>query len=200
MEVLVERCAGIDIGKDEVVACVRTPRTAGRGRGKQTRTFIIILSPVVQMPVELEKHLIVIEHELPDRVQLLKIAQDVATEAGELPPEPDLQRVLDAAAGLTCYEAEGAFSLSLVRHGKLEPQSICELKSGLLKKSGLLQLHRGSENHEKGPAANCGGHRTPSGTDGARLLHRTARHDQFVAAHARERPCRLPAGNARLSH
>ena len=29
MDVLVERCAGIDIGKDEVVACVRAP---GPGR------------------------------------------------------------------------------------------------------------------------------------------------------------------------
>ena len=39
MDVLVECCAGIDIGKDEVVACVRTPAPGGRGRQKQTRTF-----------------------------------------------------------------------------------------------------------------------------------------------------------------
>jgi transposase len=39
VELLVERCAGIDIGKDEVVACVRTPAARGRGRQKQTRTF-----------------------------------------------------------------------------------------------------------------------------------------------------------------
>lgn len=39
MDVLIERCAGIDIGKDEVVACVRTPKAGGRGRQKQTRTF-----------------------------------------------------------------------------------------------------------------------------------------------------------------
>jgi transposase len=39
VEVLIECCAGIDIGKDEVVACVRTPRPGGRGRWKQTRTF-----------------------------------------------------------------------------------------------------------------------------------------------------------------
>jgi transposase len=39
VEVLVECCAGIDIGKDEVVACVRTPVARGRGRCKQTRTF-----------------------------------------------------------------------------------------------------------------------------------------------------------------
>jgi transposase len=39
VDVLIERCAGIDIGKDEVVACVRTPAPSGRGRRKQTRTF-----------------------------------------------------------------------------------------------------------------------------------------------------------------
>ncbi len=39
MDVLIECCAGIDIGKDEVVACVRTPSGNGRGRRKQTRTF-----------------------------------------------------------------------------------------------------------------------------------------------------------------
>ena len=39
MDVLLERCAGIDVGKDEVVACVRTPGPGGRGRRKDTRTF-----------------------------------------------------------------------------------------------------------------------------------------------------------------
>jgi transposase len=39
MDVVSERCAGVDIGKDEVVACVRTPGPNGKGRRKQTRTF-----------------------------------------------------------------------------------------------------------------------------------------------------------------
>lgn len=39
MDLIVERCAGIDIGKDEVVACVRTPGVGGRGRRKETRSF-----------------------------------------------------------------------------------------------------------------------------------------------------------------
>lgn len=39
MDVIVECCAGIDIGKDEVVACVRGPAPDGRGRRKRTRTF-----------------------------------------------------------------------------------------------------------------------------------------------------------------
>src|SRR5919199_5642350 len=42
-------------------------------------------------------------------------------------------------------EAENAFSLSLVRHGRLAPDVLWELKAQALKKSGLLALHRGGE-------------------------------------------------------
>ena len=43
--------------------------------GKQQRTFVVVLSPVVQIPVELEKLFVVIEHELPSREQLEEIAR-----------------------------------------------------------------------------------------------------------------------------
>lgn len=118
-------------------------------QGKHNRTFVVILSPVVQIPVELEKHFVLLEHDLPDRAQLEQIARGVATENGELPKGSDLARLLDAAAGLTRYEAEGAFSLSLVRHSKLQPETIWELKTQALAKSGLLSLHRGGESFAK---------------------------------------------------
>lgn len=113
--------------------------------GKQNRTFVVVLSPLVAVPPELEKLFVVIEHDLPDRRQLQQIAEGVATEKGELPEGPELNRLLDAASGLTRYEAEGAFSLSLVRDGKLTPEAVWDLKGQALKKSGLLTLHRGSE-------------------------------------------------------
>jgi len=114
--------------------------------GKTARTFVIVLAPVLQIPPELEKHFVVLEHDLPDRQQVEQIARGVATEDGELPAAgPDLDRLLDAAAGLTRFEAEGAFSLSLACHGKLVPQAVWELKEGMLKKGGLLTLHRGPE-------------------------------------------------------
>jgi hypothetical protein len=113
--------------------------------GKQNRTFVVILSPVVSIPKELEKLFIVLEHDLPTRDQLEEIARGIATQDGDLPEGSGLATVLDAAAGLTRFEAEGAFSLSLVRHQRIEPEAIWELKSGMLKKSGLLALHRGGE-------------------------------------------------------
>ena len=52
--------------------------------GKQTRTFIVVLSPVVAIPVELEKLFVVVEHQLPGREQLHEIATGIAAEDGEL--------------------------------------------------------------------------------------------------------------------
>jgi hypothetical protein len=118
-------------------------------RGKQNRTFLVVLAPVVQLPVELEKQFVVLTHELPGRDQLQLIAQEVATEPGELPDGEVLDRVLESAAGLTRYEAEGAFSLSLVRHGRITPDVIWSLKAQTLRKSGLLGLHRGGERFEQ---------------------------------------------------
>src|SRR5436190_1017769 len=77
-------------------------------------------------------------------IQWPPFARSIATEDGEL-PDAAVGPVLDAAAGLTRYEAEGAFSLSLVRHNQLVPQSVFEQKRQMLKKRGLLSLHQGSE-------------------------------------------------------
>ena len=113
--------------------------------GKQNRTFIVVLSPMVQIPMELEKLFVVLEHDLPSRQQLEEIARGIATETDELPEGDELDNVLDAAAGLSRFEAEGAFALSLVREARVAPGAVWSIKAGQLKKSGLIQLHRGGE-------------------------------------------------------
>ncbi len=113
--------------------------------GRQNRTIIVILSPVVQLPVELEKLFVVMSHPLPKTEELLEIARGVATESGELPTGRDLQKLLEATSGLTRMEAENAFSLSLVRSGCILPETVWELKSQMLKKSGLIRLYRGND-------------------------------------------------------
>ncbi len=47
-----------------------------------------------------------------------------------MPTGRDWDTVLDAAAGLTRYEAEGAFSLSLVRHDRLQAEAVWSIKEG----------------------------------------------------------------------
>ena len=113
--------------------------------GKQNRTIVVVLSPVVQIPTELEKMFVVMEHDLPNRQELDEIARGIATETGELPEDSEFQTVIDAAAGLTRMEAENAFSLSLVRQERITADAVWELKTQTLKKSGLLSLYRGGE-------------------------------------------------------
>jgi hypothetical protein len=113
--------------------------------GKQDRTFVVVLAPVVSIPVELEKLFVVLEHDLPGREQLAEIASGIGTEEGELPEGAAWEGLLDAAAGLTRHEAEGAFSLSLVRHGRVASEAVWELKTQTLLKEGLLTLHRGAD-------------------------------------------------------
>jgi chloramphenicol 3-O-phosphotransferase len=114
--------------------------------GKQQRTFLIVLAPIVQIPQELEKVFVVVDHALPDRGQLQSIAQELtADQPDDLPKGNDLERVLDAASGLTRYEAEGAFALSLARHNAIKPDVIVDFKAQALRKNNLLTLLRGQE-------------------------------------------------------
>ncbi len=39
MDELIERCAGLDVHRDTVVATVRSPKPTGAGRAVQTGTF-----------------------------------------------------------------------------------------------------------------------------------------------------------------
>ena len=115
--------------------------------GKQQRTFIIVLAPVVNIPVELEKLFVVLDHALPDREQLQRIAHELTSDnPNDMPSGVELDRVLDAAVGLTRYEAEGSFALSLTQKNAIRPEVIWELKAQTLRKTNLLRLHRGPEN------------------------------------------------------
>ena len=49
MDVVVERCAGLDVGKDEVVGCVRTPSATGRSRRSELRTFSTFTSGIEEL-------------------------------------------------------------------------------------------------------------------------------------------------------
>ena len=61
-------------------------------QGKTRRAFVVVLAPVVQIPAELEKLFVVVEHPLPDKEQLRQIAQEVLG-GTELPDESNTHRL-----------------------------------------------------------------------------------------------------------
>ncbi|QEG24780.1 AAA family ATPase [Mariniblastus fucicola] len=108
--------------------------------GKSTRKFYVVLSPKTELPVELEKLFTVLDHRLPDREQLVTIATEIASD-GELPEGSELDETIDAASGLTRFEAENAFALSVIREGRISSSTVQQLKSQTIRKSGLLTMH-----------------------------------------------------------
>jgi hypothetical protein len=126
------------LGSAEVIQALANQLQAG----KQTRVFLVVLAPTAQLPPELEKAFLCLQHQLPDRDELRELARGLVA-ADEFPNGLDLSSLLDAAAGLTRAEAENAFSLSLVRANRLAPAAIWELKAQSLRKSGALTLYRG---------------------------------------------------------
>ncbi|NNJ27925.1 AAA family ATPase [Alienimonas chondri] len=121
----------------ELLAAIRSALAAGKTR----RTHLVLVQPTGELPPELARDFIVLDCPLPSRAELEAVARGVATEAGELPEK--LHPVLDAAAGLTRGEAENAFALSLVRHGRLDPEPLWEQKAKQLSSGGPLTLSRG---------------------------------------------------------
>ena len=127
------------LGNAELVQVIQNALVNGKG----DRRFLVVLSPVVQIPPELEKLFVVLEHALPDHQQLIDMAQGLLGDE-KLDDDP-LVRIAEAASGLTHFEAESAMALSITRHGEIRPQVIIAHKAQALKKGSLLALHRGTE-------------------------------------------------------
>jgi len=103
---------------------------------KATGSCLIIISAVIQIKPELEKLFHVIDLPLPDEQALLTLQNDLGKTVNV---EPDIQSV-KAAKGLTEFEAETAFALSLVREGRFSTQVISETKGQMIRKSGLMEF------------------------------------------------------------
>ena len=116
--------------------------------GKQSGRHIVVLSPIVKLPAELERQFVVLHHPLPTKDQLRSIAESLVTEDPGAMPEATAGQLIDAASGLTRAEAESAFSLSLVRRGQLAADEVWELKGRWLRKNGLLSMHRSETGFE----------------------------------------------------
>lgn len=126
----------------EVMQALQNRVIAGKAIGQH----IIVISPTLQLQPELEKLFVVVHHELPDRAQLLAIANDLFVGDGnvfEKPNDEQIAAAVEAANGMTRLEAENAFALSLVQRNTLDPDVIWELKAQTLEKAGTLALYQG---------------------------------------------------------
>jgi SpoVK/Ycf46/Vps4 family AAA+-type ATPase len=117
---------------------------------KRTFTTVIILSPTLQIPIELEKEVHVVDVPLPgynDLLQLLKEIVAVVRKGNKATIELSREhadQLIKAALGLTLSEAENAFAKAIAQDGRLAVEDIKRIqdeKRQVIRKSGLLEYY-----------------------------------------------------------
>ncbi|MCP3100695.1 AAA family ATPase [Myxococcus sp. K15C18031901] len=117
---------------------------------KSTFTTLVLLSPSLNIPVELEKEVSVIDVPMPgygDLMSLLKEIVAVVRRTNKATIEltrEHADQLIKAALGLTLAEAENAFAKAIAHDGKLGPEDIKRVqdeKRQVIRKSGLLEYY-----------------------------------------------------------
>ncbi|MCX5814169.1 MAG: AAA family ATPase [Proteobacteria bacterium] len=108
----------------------------GIPRWKATGCALIMVSPIIQLRPEVEKFFHVIDLPLPGDEELFKLQTDIGNPLNIKPN----RKAARAAKGLTEFEAETAYALSLIRRGYFSTRTISEAKSQIIKKSGLMEF------------------------------------------------------------
>ena len=113
-------------------------------------TTVILLSPVLKIPVELEKDVTVLDVPLPEFDELLDLLKRIATvlkQQGHASINLDrdaVEGLVRAALGLTLSEAENAFARAIATDDVLDADDIklvLEEKRQVIRKSGLLEYY-----------------------------------------------------------
>lgn len=119
---------------------------------RTTKKSLLLLSPVQKIPPELEKSISAMVYwELPRRHEIEAIARKMV---GQAPEDTQrqvgsdtgfLEKVVEAALGLTEVEAENVFAKSMVRTRTFDIPTILEEKKQIIRKSGLLEYYEQTE-------------------------------------------------------
>jgi SpoVK/Ycf46/Vps4 family AAA+-type ATPase len=117
---------------------------------KSTYKTIVIVSPTLELPADLEKELTIVDFDLPQAPQLAALLGRVLEEVKDNPKiridlTPRLrEQIIHALLGLTLSEAENVLARALVEHKGLNARGldvIYQEKKQIIRKSGLLEFY-----------------------------------------------------------
>ena len=121
---------------------------------KNSFKTIILVSPVLEIPVELEKEITVLNFPLPAREDLSALLDKIVEDLKQVKQvkieldDAGRERLLQAALGLTLGEAENVFAKIIVKDGRLSGEDVNEVlaeKQQIIRKSGLLEYYATNE-------------------------------------------------------
>ena len=115
---------------------------------KNSYKTIILVSPLLEIPAELEKELTVLSFPLPTRDDLAALLDRIVEDVKQYKQvsieleDAGRERLLQAALGLTLGEAENVFAKIIVKDERLSGDDVNEVfaeKQQIIRKSGLLE-------------------------------------------------------------
>jgi SpoVK/Ycf46/Vps4 family AAA+-type ATPase len=118
---------------------------------KESRKTLVILSPILNFPPDLEKDITVLDYSLPTPEELSQSLERVIRSAREISgvrlklDDDTREKVLNAARGLTCTEAENVFAKSLVMTRRLNLDVIVAEKKQIIRRSQILEYFEAEE-------------------------------------------------------
>jgi SpoVK/Ycf46/Vps4 family AAA+-type ATPase len=124
---------------------------------KSTATTVVLLSPALHIPIELEKEMTVLDVPMPTSTELLQLLKDIVTlvrkggKAAVALTRADGDALVKAATGLTLSEAENAFAKAIASNGRLDADDVRlvqDEKRQIIRKSGLLEFYPADERLE----------------------------------------------------
>ena len=109
-----------------------------------TQKVIILMSPIQQIPIELEKEVVVLDFALPSLVELDRVLSNQLdkTRQNRLSNE-GREKLLKASLGLTQDEAEKVYRKAQVKRGKIteaEVDIVLSEKKQLIRRNGILEF------------------------------------------------------------
>lgn len=118
---------------------------------KTSYKTLVLLSPSLTLPNELEKDITVVDYALPTLEDLDKLLSGIMQSVKANPQvsidltTEEREQILKAAIGLTATEAENVFAKSLVEKHKFDVDVILSEKEQIIRKSALLEYYRASD-------------------------------------------------------
>jgi hypothetical protein len=110
---------------------------------KGTQKTIILMSPVQQIPIELEKEVVVLDYPLPDLGELNQVLSHQLEQTKTRRTSTETrEKLLKAALGLTHDEAEKVYRKAQVKAGRLtegEVDIVLSEKKQLIRRNGILE-------------------------------------------------------------
>jgi len=108
---------------------------------KSKGIVLVVLGCRQVLPPELEREFILLDFMLPNKEQLGTVLDNICDSAKQDKPTGDARdRILDAATGMTCLEAENAYALSVIESKKVDPDVVAREKAATVKKNGILEV------------------------------------------------------------